>query len=55
MKKYLKQDELAKEFSVTNHTIWRWRKDGLPFIKKGNLVVYNMNDVYKWLHENSES
>lgn len=44
--------ELATYFNVTEMTIYRWRKQGMPFKKLGyNMYRYSMHAVNAWLDE----
>lgn len=47
-------DELCKWLRITRTTEWRWRKEGMPFMKYGNIVRYEKQDVLKWLKENNK-
>lgn len=43
--------ELADEFKVHANTIDKWRKMGMPTIKVGKNVRFDLQDVIKWLKE----
>lgn len=43
--------EIAKKFNVSEATICRWRKRGMPFIVMSNgRKGYNIKDIQKWLY-----
>ncbi|UAL49737.1 helix-turn-helix domain-containing protein (plasmid) [Sutcliffiella horikoshii] len=45
--------ELKQELKVSDTTLWRWRKEGLPFNQYGYKTIrYNLEDVKAWLKEN---
>ena len=48
------KSELAEQLKVHPNTIDRWRKKGLPCIKKGSVIRFDLNKVTSWLEENSE-
>lgn len=43
------RSELAKEFQVSESTIFRWLRAGLPHIKIGRLVRFKKDRVEKYL------
>lgn len=45
----LTNKQLEEVLGVSHMTLYRWRKDGLPFEKDGGLLVYNLGDVERWL------
>ena len=45
----LTREEIAKELGCSVITIDRWRKDGMPCIKKGNYVRFEKEAVIDWL------
>ena len=51
-KEFVRIKELAKVLNVSTRTIERWRKLGLPFIKIGNVVTYDVEKVSAWLNDN---
>lgn len=51
---YLKQPwfnerTVCEWLSVSRHTMYRWRKRGLPFIGRGRLRRYNLVEVLGWV------
>lgn len=40
--------ELAKKMRVSNRTIQRYSKRGMPFVKIGRLYRYDYDDVVNW-------
>ena len=44
----LTKQELSKLLKVTEATIDRWRKAGMPFIKTGKLVRFKKEEVMDW-------
>ena len=44
---HLNQKQLAERWNISPHTLerWRWRGEGLPFLKIGGRVVYRLVDV----------
>ena len=45
----LTREELAIKLGVSPRTIDNWRKDGMPTIKKGNYVRFELDKVLSWL------
>lgn len=45
--------ELAKTLNVTEVTIWRWRKEGMPFLTLKHSIRFEYEKVMKWLQEQS--
>lgn len=52
--KMLTTEELRQWLQIGRTTLWRWRKEGMPYIKYGNSVRFNKDDVLKWLSENNK-
>jgi excisionase family DNA binding protein len=50
----LTKEELATYLKVTERTIDRLRKKGMPFLKVGDTVRFQKEAVLKWLEENSQ-
>jgi excisionase family DNA binding protein len=50
----LTKEELASYLKVTERTIDRLRKKGMPFFKVGDTVRFKKDAVLKWLEENSQ-
>ncbi len=50
----LTKEELATYLKVTERTIDRLRKKGMPFLKVGDTVRFKKDAVLKWLEENSQ-
>jgi excisionase family DNA binding protein len=51
MKEYLTQQELCKWLKISMATAWRWRKEGMPFIKHGNSVRFDKDKVQEWFEK----
>lgn len=48
--KLLTEKELCVFLCVGRTTIWRWRKEGMPFIKAKKSVRFDKAKVLKWLN-----
>ena len=51
----LTSDQLESILGVSHMTIYRWRKDGLPFVKNGtknSSVRFKLSEVEDWLEAN---
>lgn len=51
MKNLITTKTLSELLSVTEVTIWRWRKEGMPFKKLGSRVRFDYDEVIAWLEE----
>lgn len=53
MGKYLNTKELSSYLGISKPTLQRWRTEGngIPFIKKGGIVIYDIDDVDAWTKE----
>ena len=49
MEEYLTKTEIAKLLKVSEPTIDRWRKEGMPSIKTKRKILFNPFDVEQWL------
>ena len=45
----LTKEQLAKELNVSERTLDNWRKDGLPHIKRGKFIRFELDKVIDWL------
>jgi excisionase family DNA binding protein len=54
MDEFLTKTEVAKLLKVSESTIDRWRKEGMPSIKVQRKVLFKQDDVEKWLQEKSK-
>lgn len=48
-KKFISVEELCQWLGISRKTSERWRKDGLPYIKQGRLVLFDIKTVEEWL------
>ena len=53
MKEFLTRAEISRALKVSDITIDRWRREGLPFIKVKSRVLFDEEKVMKWLNENN--
>lgn len=47
----LTTDQLEIILGVSHMTLFRWRKKGLPSVKKGNNIRFKLAAVEKWLKQ----
>ncbi|WP_277669102.1 helix-turn-helix domain-containing protein [Caproiciproducens galactitolivorans] len=52
---YLTQQEVCSWLKISLATLWRWRKEGLPYVKYGNSVRFKETEVSKWLEKNRKN
>lgn len=55
MNDILTTDELCRRLKVSRTTLWNWRNNGMPVIKKGSLIRYDLQEVLKWLKKNDKN
>jgi len=48
-KRFVSVDELCQWLGISRKTTERWRKDGMPYIKHGKLVLFDIKAVEDWL------
>lgn len=46
--------ELAEKLKVSDRTIIRWMKIGLPYMKAGRTTRFDFNDVEQWMKSRGE-
>jgi len=51
MKKLISAKELGELLGVSVITLYRKRKEGMPFKQIGGLIRYNEDEVLKWFEE----
>jgi excisionase family DNA binding protein len=51
----LTEKQLKERLWINRGTLWKLRKQGLPYIQLGRLIRFNFDDVMAWLKGNSES
>lgn len=42
---------LTQELGISQSTIIRWEKEGMPVIRIGGIVRYNLEQVKQWIAE----
>lgn len=47
--------QLTKILNVDPSTVWRWRKEGMPYEKWGYAVRFELEKVVMWLKEKGVS
>lgn len=45
---------MAKYLKIAEVTLDKWRKEGLPAIKIKRKVLFDKEDVMKWINKNSK-
>lgn len=53
--KLLTEKELCQWLQISRPTAWRWRKEGMPFIKANKSVRFDKDEVLKWLNRQRKS
>lgn len=48
-KEFLTVEQLCQWLNISRRTSERWRKAGMPFIKQGSVVRFDMKAVTEWL------
>jgi excisionase family DNA binding protein len=51
LKNYITTAELAEALKVSRQTLYDWRKKGLPFIKIGSRIRFDLEAVNEWINE----
>ncbi|WP_084524426.1 helix-turn-helix domain-containing protein [Lutispora thermophila] len=54
IEKYITTKELCEWLKISHNTANNWRRKGLPYIRVGNTVRYDKEQVQKWLNEQSK-
>lgn len=54
MKEYITTSELAEFLKVSRQAIYNWRKIGLPFIKIGSRIRYDLEAVNEWIADQNK-
>ena len=48
-KQLLTTIELSQVLNVSRQSIYKWRKDGMPFYKIGKAVRFDLEEIKEWL------
>lgn len=48
------EKELIDLIKVSRMSIYSWRKKGLPYLKIGNTLRYESDEVIKWMKDNAK-
>ena len=51
-KQYLTTKDLMNKYQVASATIYRWRQEGMPYMKIGKSVRFDEEKVDEWIREN---
>lgn len=49
----LNRNELATELGIKPETVPDWEKRGMPTIKEGMTILYDLDEVVAWMRERS--
>ena len=41
--------ELAKYFKVSSSTVSKWKREGVPMLRLGRSVRFDLNEVTEWV------
>ncbi len=56
MKKYLTEDQMAESLGVSKMAVWRYRREGMPYIRlSGRTLRFDPDDVDVWLKSRGTS
>lgn len=45
-------NKLREHFGISRTTAWRFRQAGMPFIRVGRGIRYDMSQVFEWITKN---
>ena len=48
------EKDVVEEFKISRSTMWKWRKKGLPHIRLGRKIFYNIDALIEWWREQEE-
>ncbi len=48
---YLTIEEVAEMLKVARSTVYKFKEMGLPFIKLGKVIRFELNDVVSWVEQ----
>lgn len=54
MKQMYTTKDLEEFFQVSRYTLINWREKGLPYVKIGNTIRYDLDDVKKWVSDQNK-
>lgn len=46
---YMTTSELCDWLRITRTTVWKWRKEGMPYFGSGKTFRYKRSEVEEWL------
>jgi len=49
--KLLTEKELCQWLQISRATAWRWRKEGMPYLKHGKSLRFEKDKVRQWLEK----
>lgn len=50
----LTREELAIEFNIKVQTVNDWQRDGMPTIKQGMTVLYDLDEIIAWMRKQTK-
>lgn len=50
-KRYLTQTELMRMMRCNLEVIKEWQAQGLPYFRKGNSIMYDLEDVHQFIND----
>lgn len=54
MKQLYTNKDLQEFFQVGRHTLLNWREKGLPFVKIGGTIRYDLDEVKEWVEKQNK-
>lgn len=51
---YVTTKQLALKYQVTEQTIYNWRQEGLPYIKLGRAIRFDLGKVQQWFEDRNK-
>lgn len=47
-KHYYTKNQIMEKFSISKNTLYRWYKNGLPYLKIGNVRLVHKQELEDW-------
>lgn len=53
MSEFITEEELCEWLKISQNTAYRWRKNGMPYLRIERSIRYDKDKVKEWIQKNS--